>query len=138
METVFGVIGLTGQVIDTSLKIKNLIEKFKSAEEEFSNLQLKLTFVAKTCAYIQDAIEHDDREESGLLWEHGTVILTEIGKTLEKLKGLFPKEDASAKKRGKNRQGLYFLRKNDDIESFGKRLDDYLRILQMMITAETK
>ncbi|TEA18020.1 hypothetical protein C8034_v011203 [Colletotrichum sidae] len=137
MEVSFGVIALTGQIVNTSLRLKRVIDSFNSAEDAFVNLRFKLECTAQTCGAARQIIE--DEEESSdappsLLRKQGPVVLAEIDKSLRKLEELLPESDIKGKKPRRARQGIHFLLKSDTMATLSRHLDEEVFLLTTMLT----
>ncbi|KAF3352760.1 ATP-dependent RNA helicase dbp-5 [Verticillium dahliae VDG1] len=139
VELVIGVVGLAIQAIDTSQKVKSVIEDYRSAPRDIQRLETKLGFVENQCARIK-AIFRDENVARGqrLISEalcknllrdiDGTI--KELGEILTDLQKRLPKKGLI------DGPGRHFVKQKDSIQKLVAELDSDLAMLDPALTPD--
>lgn len=139
MEAAIGVIGLTLQVVDTSIKIRRVIDTYRSASKDISRLAIKLDRTEAICRAIETRLQVGSTRpgHASLLRQLGPTLLQGINTTLSDLDEIITRlETKACRKGGAKRLGLSFLAKKDSVQKLGQDLDEDLMSLQQLMTTE--
>ena len=139
MEAAIGIIGLSLQVIDTSIKIKKAIDCYRSAFKDSGRLAANIDQAEAICGAIETRLQDGSRESqtTSLLRLVGPSTLQRLDMTLKELHEILCQlESQASKKGGLKTSGLSCVRKKDDIQKLGKQLDEDLSLLQHLMTAD--
>lgn len=139
MEAAIGVIGLTLQVVDTSIKIRRVIETYRSASKDISRLAIKLDRTEAICRAIETRLQDGSirPEPASLLRQLGPALLQGIKTTLSNLDEIITRLETKASRKGSAKMlGISFLTKKDSIQKLGQDLDEDLMSLQQLMTTE--
>ncbi|KAK2029887.1 hypothetical protein LX32DRAFT_682209 [Colletotrichum zoysiae] len=139
MEAAIGVIGLSLQLIDSAVKVKRVIDNYRSASTEIHRLAIKIERVEAICGAIKESLEGgpSTRRCSDLIETWGVCVLKSVQSTLAELHDIIAKlEKKAAKKRIVNAASMALLMEKDDISRLSKCLDEDLNYLQHMMMAE--
>lgn len=138
MEAAIGIIGLSIQIIDTSVKIKRKIDSYRSASKDISRLAAKIDQAEAICEALKAKINNGamDSQATNLVQRLGPPVLQSIKSTLGELEAIISMLEAKAARKGSIKSlGLSFLKKQDVIEKLSEELDkDLINLQCLMVT----
>lgn len=128
-----GVVGVAIQLVETSEKIRDAVDSYRSASQEVRSLSDKLASVESACRYIRDGLENRrfnaiqlldmDRALGGCMAKVSE--LSEVLNKVVKERKAFPF----------NNVGAQFLLRESKIRKCNKGLDESLSTLHFLLTA---
>lgn len=139
MEVAIGVIGLSIQVIDSSLKVKKLIDRYRSAEDDLRDLGNEIDISVAICSDIKNRSQADTSNSklNGRLVKLGPAILASIDGTTEEIARMFAKLATDAKTKSLEIPlQVAFLRKQGAIKILSQKLSRDLHSLQSLLTVD--
>ncbi|KAG7129410.1 hypothetical protein HYQ45_011434 [Verticillium longisporum] len=139
VELVIGVVGLAIQAIDTSKRVKSVIQNYRSAPRDIQRLETKLEFVEDQCARIKtifrdENVDHRQRLISEAMSEK---LLRDIDGTIKELEEIVNDLKKRVPKKGLiDGPGRLFVKQKDSIQKLVAELDGDLAMLDRALTPD--
>ncbi|CAM1504755.1 Fc.00g023460.m01.CDS01 [Cosmosporella sp. VM-42] len=139
MEAVIGVVGLSIQVVETAVKIKRVIDSYRSASKDIRRLGTKIDRAEAICRAIETRLKDGtmDSQAASNVQISGPPLLQDIKSTLLELEQILVKLESKATKKGALKSaGMSFLKKKDTIQTLSQDLEEDLNSLHLLMTTD--